>query len=94
MRIYEYRPAMTHVKAMMVDHMWAIVGTTNVDNRSFEHNDEVNLAMLDAALAARLLEDFERDRSRSDEVALDSWKRRPVFERVIGPLAWILERQQ
>ena len=35
---------MTHVKAMMVDDAWAVIGTTNVDNRSFEHNDEVNVA--------------------------------------------------
>ena len=43
-RIFEYRPAMTHVKALMVDDTWAMIGTTNVDNRSFEHNDEVNVA--------------------------------------------------
>ena len=39
---------MTHVKTLLVDDHWAIVGTTNVDNRSFEHNDEVNVALLDA----------------------------------------------
>ena len=43
-RIFEYRPAMTHVKALIVDDVWAVIGTTNIDNRSFEHNDEVNVA--------------------------------------------------
>ena len=49
-RIFEYRPAMTHVKALMVDGTWAVIGTTNVDNRSFEHNDEVNVAFREAAV--------------------------------------------
>jgi cardiolipin synthase len=40
-RIYEYGPGMTHVKALVVDELWAVIGTTNLDNRSFEHNDEL-----------------------------------------------------
>ena len=85
---------MTHVKTLLVDDHWAIVGTTNVDNRSFEHNDEVNVALLDAAINRRLLKDFERDVESSREVTLETWKRRPRWERLIGPLVWILERQQ
>ena len=71
-----------------------MLGTTNIDNRSFEHNDEVNLAMRDAAVAARLLQDYERDLASSDEVTLDGWQRRPLWEKVVGPFVWILERQQ
>jgi cardiolipin synthase len=93
-RILEYQPAMTHVKALLVDDHWAIVGTTNVDNRSFEHNDEVNVALLDRAINKRLLNDFERDVASSREVTLDAWKHRPLWERIIGPVVWILERQQ
>ena len=47
-RIFEYRPAMIHAKVLVVDELWSVLGTTNIDNRSFEHNDEVNLAMRDA----------------------------------------------
>ena len=93
-RILEYEPAMTHVKMLLVDDHWAIVGTTNVDNRSFEHNDEVNVALLDRAINRRLLKDFERDVASSREVTLDAWKRRPLWERMIGLVVWILERQQ
>jgi cardiolipin synthase len=93
-RILEYEPAMTHVKTLLVDNHWAIVGTTNVDNRSFEHNDEVNVALLDPAINERLLNDFERDVQSSREVTLEAWKRRPRWERMIGPIVWILERQQ
>jgi cardiolipin synthase A/B len=93
-RIYEYRPSMTHVKALMVDNRWAVIGTTNVDNRSFEHNDEVNVAIREANVTARLQRDFEADLQVSDEITLKVWKRRPLFEKLVGPICWILERQQ
>ena len=43
-RIYEYRGTMMHAKVLIVDGAWTVLGTTNMDNRSFEHNDEVNVA--------------------------------------------------
>jgi cardiolipin synthase len=93
-RIFEYRPSMTHMKALIVDEEWSVLGTTNVDNRSFEHNDEVNVALRDAALAARLLQDYERDLAASDEITFDRWRRRSILEKIVGPFVWILERQQ
>jgi cardiolipin synthase len=93
-RIFEYRPAMIHAKVMIVDDLWCVLGTTNIDNRSFEHNDEVNLAMRDSGVAARLLQDYARDLASSDEITLDRWKKRPLWEKVVEPFVWILERQQ
>jgi cardiolipin synthase len=93
-RIFEYRGAMTHAKVLLVDDLWAVIGTTNIDNRSFEHNDEVNVAMRDPAVAARLLEDFEQDLACSVETTLDHWRRRPLWEKIVGSVVWILERQQ
>jgi len=94
MRIFEYAPGMTHVKSLLVDNLWAVVGTTNFDNRSFELNDEVNVAMRDESINARLTADFERDLARSREITLDAWRGRPLWEKLIGTVAWILERQQ
>jgi cardiolipin synthase A/B len=93
-RIFEYGLGMTHIKALLVDGLWAVVGTTNLDNRSFEHNDEVNVAVRDAAVAARVAADLERDRSNSREITLEAWQHRPMWEKLIGTVAWILERQQ
>jgi cardiolipin synthase len=93
-RIYEFRDTMTHMKALIVDGVWSVLGTTNIDNRSFEHNDEVNVAMLDREVAARLLEDYRRDIGDSEEITLERWRRRPVWEKIVGPFVWILERQQ
>ncbi len=93
-RIFEYRPAMIHAKVLVADELWSVIGTTNIDNRSFEHNDEVNLAMRDTTVAARLLQDYARDLASSDEVTLAAWRRRPLWEKIVGPFVWILERQQ
>jgi cardiolipin synthase len=93
-RIFEYQPAMMHAKILIVDDLWTVLGTTNIDNRSFEHNDEANVAMRDPAVAARLLQDYERDLADSVEVTLKMWERRPLWEKLVGPFIWILERQQ
>lgn len=93
-KIYEYRPAMTHVKALIVDGTWVVIGTTNIDNRSFEHNDEVNVAFREAAVTERLRRDFESDLAASDEITLDGWYARSALEKIVGPVCWILERQQ
>ena len=93
-RIFEYRETMTHAKVLVVDELWSVLGTTNIDNRSFEHNDEVNLAMRDAGVAKRLLDDYVRDMKASAEITLDGWTRRALWEKTVGPFIWILERQQ
>ncbi len=93
-RIFEYHGSMIHAKTLIVDDLWAVIGTTNVDNRSFEHNDEVNVAVRDEAVAARLFADFKADIAHSREIVLDRWRRRPLWEKLIGSVAWVLERQQ
>ena len=93
-KIFEYRSAMTHVKALLIDGTWAVIGTTNVDNRSFEHNDEVNVAFREGAIVVRLNRDFESDLAASDEITSEAWNRRSWLEKLAGPVCWILERQQ
>jgi cardiolipin synthase len=93
-RIFEFNGAMMHAKVLIVDDLWAVLGTTNIDNRSFEHNDEDNIAMRDGAVAARLLADYERDLAASTEVTLARWRKRRLWEKIVGPFVWILERQQ
>ncbi|HEY3454115.1 MAG TPA: phospholipase D-like domain-containing protein [Bryobacteraceae bacterium] len=92
-KIYEYLPSMNHTKALMVDDIWAVVGSTNVDYRSFSINDEVNLAVMDAALTRRVGQDFERDLSQSREITYTEWCRKRRF-RFADRLLSVLERQQ
>jgi cardiolipin synthase len=93
-RIYEYRAGMTHAKVLNVDDLWVVLGTTNFDNRSFEHNDEVNVAIRDEEVSLRLTADFQQDLTCCEEVTLETWRRRPLVEKMVEPFAWILERQQ
>jgi len=93
-RMFEYEAGMTHVKALLVDQLWAVIGTTNFDNRSFEHKDEVNVALRNRGVAARVAADLEADLKQCKEVTLDAWRRRPLWEKLIGTVAWILERKQ
>ena len=92
--IYEYSPAMIHAKVMLIDGCWSLVGSANFDHRSFSLNDEVNLAVLDTAVAARLARDFARDVASSRRVTYAEWRRRALVERVSEWLGWVLERQQ
>jgi cardiolipin synthase len=92
--VYEYQPAMIHAKVLCVDELWTVVGSTNFDNRSFGINDEVNLAVRDAALAMRVESDMAADLEESRRVSLEEWRHRPVTERAPELLGWIFERQQ
>ncbi len=94
MKILEYQPGMNHTKLLVVDDIWSVIGSTNLDNRSFEHNDEINVAIRDRVVAERLTCDFETDLRRSRDISLAEWRHRPVWEKLIGTLAWLLERQQ
>jgi cardiolipin synthase len=79
--IAEYQPTMLHTKAMVVDGLLSIVGSANFDNRSLELNDELNVAVFDRGLASRLLQDFDRDVTKSKKLELDAWRSRPFVER-------------
>jgi cardiolipin synthase len=79
--VYEYQPAMMHTKAMLVDGVLSIVGSANFDNRSLELNDELNVAIFDRAVAARLGQDFEQDLTKSNKLDLEQWRSRPVHIR-------------
>jgi cardiolipin synthase len=82
-RIFWYQPAMIHAKAFVVDGCWVSIGTMNFDNRSLAFNDESNLLVLDDAFGAKVREMFLDDLTRSKEITLDEFRRRPVKERVL-----------
>ncbi len=69
--IYEYEPAMVHVKLMIVDGTFVSVGSGNFDLRSLRLNDEANMNVLNPSFAAQQTRLFEMDKSRSREITLD-----------------------
>lgn len=93
-RIFEYEPEMIHAKSLIVDGLWSVVGSTNMDSRSFGLNDEVNLAVLDRQFASRLERDFLTDLNQSREITYEQWRKRSLIERVHEWFGALLERQQ
>ena len=69
-KIYEYEPAMVHVKLMIVDGAFVSVGSGNLDLRSLRLNDEANMNVLSPAFAQQQSRLFERDKQRSREFTL------------------------
>jgi cardiolipin synthase A/B len=92
--IYEYQPAMIHAKILIVDDLWCVVGSTNLDHRSFGWNDEVNLATMDPNLAAKLGASFQDDLAKSHRQTLEEWEHRSLWERGMEWLGWLIAREQ
>jgi cardiolipin synthase len=92
-RVYEYNRTMMHHKIMVVDDLWSTVGTTNFDNRSFSHNEENNVCVCDAGVAAQLSQTFERDIAVCEEVTLENWKRRSLPLKTAEALASFVQDQ-
>ncbi|HTI56200.1 MAG TPA: phospholipase D-like domain-containing protein [Verrucomicrobiae bacterium] len=85
--IHEYRPALLHAKTMVIDSMWATVGSTNLDRRSFALNEELNLVIYDPTVARRLEQVFEKDLAQSRPVTYAGWNNRGLLSRMLELLA-------
>jgi len=92
-KIFEYEPTMYHTKVMVVDDIWASVGSTNFDDRSFRLNQEASLNVYDSGFAATQAAAFAKDRARSQEITLQAWRDRPVWERIEELVAKLLRTQ-
>jgi cardiolipin synthase len=86
-RIYEYQPTMMHAKVVVVDGVWSVVGSANMDERSMELNEENVLSIYDRRLAAEIEKGFLEDFERSVEFELGRWSRRPFYRRILERLS-------
>ncbi len=80
--IYERTDALLHAKTALVDGVWSTIGSTNLDWRSFLHNDEINAVVLSTAFAAQMNTMFEKDLVASERITLEQWRARPLSLRV------------
>ncbi len=85
--IYEYRAALLHAKTMVIDGVWGTVGSTNLDNRSFAVNDELNLVTYGPAVARRMEQIFAEDLRYSRRVEYRRWSRRGILDRLLELLS-------
>jgi cardiolipin synthase len=75
-RIYELYDTTLHAKTITIDSVYSTVGSFNLDTWSFNRNLEVNVAMLDPAIAESLQNLFVENIAKSQEVTLDGWSKR------------------
>ena len=75
--IHEYRRGTLHAKTLAVDGTWSLVGSANLDARSFYLNFEVGLALYGDRTAQQLADRFDADLARADRITLEGWSRRP-----------------
>ena len=92
--IWEYQGSMLHAKVMLIDDLWAVVGSTNMDSRSFRLNDEVNLATPNANVVGKLETDFQGDLQRGTKVRYEEWRHRGIAERIHELFGSLFQRQE
>lgn len=86
-RVFEREDALLHAKTVVIDGAVSIVGSANLDMRSFVHNDEVNAIIVSRRIGQDMEELFRRDQHESREVVLERWQRRSVWQRLKERLA-------
>jgi cardiolipin synthase len=89
-KLYERHDALLHAKTAVIDGVWSTVGSTNLDWRSFLHNDEVNAVVLGQEFGAQMHAMFDADLAASHTVTLQEWEQRPLGDRLkeLTALAW------
>jgi cardiolipin synthase len=87
-RIWHFQPSMLHAKIMTVDGIVANIGSANLNARSTELDEEINLVAFDPELVRVLNVQFDEDLERSEEIELGRWDNRSapqrLFERAAG----------
>jgi len=80
-KIYEQDGAILHSKTIVVDHVWSVVGSSNVDHRSVLFNDEVDAVILGATTGHAFEKLFDSDLDHAHRVSIEAWRHRPLRER-------------
>jgi cardiolipin synthase len=86
-KIFEYQPTMIHAKTMVADGRFAMLGSSNIDARSSEINEELDVVVYDEGFGRSMEEAFEKDLAQSRPYALEEFKSRSLWERITEWLA-------
>ena len=80
--VYKYQKGFVHAKTLVCDEQLAIIGTANIDERSFDLNFEVNALIYNKNTANQLRDIFYEDLKNSKKIDLEDWQNRPYFIKV------------
>ncbi|UVW30127.1 cardiolipin synthase [Massilia sp. H6] len=81
-KIFQLQVAVLHAKTAVIDGIWSTIGSANIDRRSFIHNYELNVVVLDPAFAREMESAFNEDLRHSRQVTLEQWRQRPWKDRL------------
>ena len=81
-KIFQLQVAVLHAKTAVIDGTWSTVGSANIDRRSFLHNYELNVVVLDPAFGRDMESAYQEDLRDSKEITLEAWRQRPWSDRI------------
>jgi|SRR6185312_10452217 len=85
--IYLYNEGFVHAKTMVTDGKLSVIGTANMDMRSFELNFEVNVLLYDEKISKKFRSIFFEDLKDAKKIDAKTWNRRPVYKQLPEKLA-------
>jgi cardiolipin synthase len=88
-KVYEYKKTLLHQKVIVVDGTWSCVGSTNFDDRSFQHNDEISMAFIDPHIAQQLRATFGDDLKFAQQRTFEEWSHRSLWHKTIDGIAYL-----
>lgn len=88
--IYQYQKGFIHAKTLVTDRRLSVIGTANMDNRSFELNFEVNSVIYDTETAEEMTSIFNKDLEDALKINSDDWDKRPLYKQLPEKLSRLL----
>jgi len=91
-KLYRRHHVLLHAKTLVIDGIWATVGSTNMDFWSFSTNDEVNAVILSREFAMEMEKMFAADLAESGEIRREEWEKRPLLSKIREWAAYLFSR--
>jgi cardiolipin synthase len=91
-RIYERSDQMLHSKVMVIDGLWSVIGSCNLDPRSLRLNLEFMAVIQSAELASAITAICQYEQRHSEPVNLNQCRNRPWWHHLLDRTAWSLRR--
>jgi cardiolipin synthase A/B len=90
-KIHQYRDGLLHSKHVSFDDSVAIIGSSNLDIRSFNLNAEISLIVYDSKVVAALQAEQDENLAKCDLLSIEEWRQRPYLVRVLQNLAKLFD---
>jgi cardiolipin synthase len=90
-KIHLYQHKFLHAKHLSIDHTIVLIGSSNMDLRSFQLNAEISLLVFDPQVAAAVHAVQERNFAHAELLTLEEWRKRPALARISQNLARLVD---